>query len=287
MRRIYKPLLASIAALSLGSAGVAFAQADQAAPPQKPDDAITEMAPLPPPLPPEAMVMSLQCAVPPHEIAAPAPLPATIAKLQSGKKLRILTIGTASVQGPDRKTGPGNENSQFASLLGKVLKDIEIVIINRGVSGEVAATSAQRLINEAAMTRPDLVLWQLGTSDAISRVPVDEFIDTVRTTVRRLRENNIDVVLVGLQYTPQFARDEHYYAMRTALNELANSEHLVHVRRYHVMEFIARTKANMKVLPDGDFNVGELGPQCMAEHVAQALIANVFLRRVRKPGSKS
>lgn len=254
---------------------------------QSPADAIVGMAPLPPPLPPEAMVLSVQCAVPPHEIAAPAPLPVTVARLQAGKTLRILAMGNAAVNHPDRKQGRGSESSQFASLLGKVLRGVQIEVVNRGVSGEVVATSSQRLINEAAMMRPDLVLWQLGTSDAVLRVPVDQFIDTVRATVRKLRDNNIDVVLVGLQYTPQFARDERYFAMRNALNKLATEEQLVHVRRYHAMEFIARTKANVSVRPDAEFSVEELGPQCMAEHVAQALIANIFLRRTRKPDSRS
>ena len=279
------------AALAL-AAGTLFAQAQetqgQASPDApSPDATINEMVPPPPPLPPEAMVLSVQCAVPPHEIAAPAPLPTTVTKLQAGKKLRILAMGNAAVQSPDRKAGRSSDSSQFASLLGKVLKDVKIDVINRGVSGETVATSAQRLLSEAALTRPDLVLWQLGTSEAVLRVPVEQFVDTVRNTVRKLRDNNIDVVLVGLQYTPQFARDEHYFAMRKALHELAVSEQLVHVRRYHVMEFIARTKASMHVKPDTEFSMDELGPQCMAEHVAQALIANIFLRRTRKPGGKS
>lgn len=272
--------------LALLGAGALSAQEAPALKPS-PEATINEMAPLQPPLPPEAMVMSVQCAVPPSEIAEPAPLPATIAKLQAGRKLRILAIGAAAVQTYDAAGRRPTDASQFANLVGKVLKDVKIEVINRGVSGEVASTSAQRLMNEAAMVRPDLVLWQVGTTDAVARVPVEDFIETVRSTVRKLRQNNIDVILVGLQYTPQMARDEHYYTMRMALNQLAIDEHLLHVRRYHVMEFLARTKANMKVLADTDFSMSELGPQCMAEHVAQALIANVFLRRTRKPDGKS
>lgn len=279
--------IAAISAATLAFANVVSFAQDGPKPAPAPEAAITQMAPLPPPLPPEAMVLSVQCAVPTHEIAVPAPLPVTVAKLQAGKSLKILAIGNASVQPTDRKNSRGNESSQFASLLGKVLKGVQIEIINRGLSGEVVATSAHRLMREAALNRPDLVLWQLGTSDAVLRVPVEQVVETVRNTVRKLRDNNIDVVLVGLQYTPQFARDEHYFAMRKALNELANEEQLVHVRRYHVMEFIARTKANIRVQPDTEFSADELGPQCMAEHVAQALIANIFLRRTRKPPGKS
>ncbi len=273
------------AMLMLAGYGVMCAQEAPAVPVQKPADTAPETPATV--QTPEQSVLSLQCAAPSQEIAAPGPLPATISRLQSGKTLRVLAIGSASIQQFDRKTNRVNESSHFASLLGKVLKDVKIEIVNRGVSGEVVSTSAQRLINEAVMARPNLVLWQLGTSDAISRVPVDEFIETVRSTVERLRANNIDVVLVGLQYTPQFARDEQFYAMRTALSKLARDEQIVLVRRYNVMDFIARTKANLQVTPDGEFNAGDLGPQCMSEHVAQAVIASVFLRRAPKPGNKS
>ena len=109
------------------------AQTAPAQDPKSPADVITESAPAT--LPPEDSVMSLQCAVPAHEIATPAPLPATIAKLQAGKKLRILAIGAAAVQQFDRKTSRISESSQFANLLGKVLKDTKIEMINRGVSG--------------------------------------------------------------------------------------------------------------------------------------------------------
>ncbi len=278
-------ILFAAAVLMLAGSAISCAQEAPAEPAQKPADTAHEAPPAA--QLPEPSVLSLQCTVPSQEIATPAPLPATIARLQSGKTLRVLAIGSASVQQFDRKTNRVNESSQFASLLGKVLKDVKIEIVNRGVSGEVVSTAAQRLINEAVLARPNLVLWQLGTSDAISRVPVDEFIDTVRSTVQRLRANNIDVVLVGLQYTPQFARDAQFYAMRTALTKLASDEQIVLVRRYNVMDFIARTKANLQVTPDGEFNAGDIGPQCMAEHVAQAVIASVFLRRPRKPGNKS
>src|ERR1700730_11771458 len=62
----------------------------------------------------------------------------------------------------------------------------QAVILNRGVSGEVAEGTAERIRSE-----------------------VD---DTVRSTIRWLKENRIDVVLVGVQYTVCLARDANYVA---------------------------------------------------------------------------
>ena len=81
-----------------------------------------------------------------------------------------------------------------------MVKGADVVIINRGVSGELAANAALRIKNEVAMTSPDLVIWQVGTDDALAFVPLDELAETVQSTIRWLKEHNVDVVLAGLQY---------------------------------------------------------------------------------------
>lgn len=129
------------------------------------------------------------------------------------------------------------------------------------------------------MLRPTLVLWQIGTADAVASVGVAEFEERVRTTVRLLRKNRIDVILVGLQFTPKFARDAQFFAIRAALDRIAAEENLLYVRRYQAMGFVANTRANQTIMADEDFKMADLGYPCMTEHIAQAVIANILLRR--------
>ena len=140
--------------------------------------------------------------------------------------------------------------------------------------------TAERLRSEVAVARPDLVLWQLGTNDALARVSVEDFDAVVRSTIAWLRQNKIDVVLVGLQYTPRFARDDNYIAIRDDLFRIASEENVLYVRRYNAMQFIARARSASMMSPD-DLHLNDLGYRCMAEHVAQAVIANLFVRRFR------
>ena len=237
-----------------------------------------------PPVPVGAHPLSAQCSVPSGEIAAPAPLTTIMSRLEAHQPLRILAIGSSSTWGVGATARRKNYPSQLEAMLEKVLKDVPIEIINRGVSGETADSTSDRLLMEAALLRPDLVLWQVGTNDAVQRVPVERFDQTVRATVAALRHKKIDVVLVGLQYTPKYARDDHYVAIRQRLREIAAEENVLYVRRYQAMEYIAQTKANLQMMADDDFHLNDLGYQCMAEHVAQAVTANLFVRR-RKPGS--
>jgi len=105
----------------------------------------------------------------------------------------------------------------------------------------------------------------------------------VRDAVRWLKGIRTDVVLVGLQYTPRFARDEHYGEIRRAIQRVAVSENVPLVRRFDAMQFIARTKANFDMLSGDQFHLNDLGYHCMAEYVAQAVVTNLFLRRAPPP----
>jgi acyl-CoA thioesterase-1 len=230
-----------------------------------------------PPAPP----LSAACDVPANDIAAPAPLPNLTALLQKSRTIRILAIGSSSTIGVGASAGVKSYPSQLGAILQHAFKDVDVEVMNRGVAGEVAETTAERIRNEVALSKPDLVLWQLGTNDAISRVPPDEFERTVRNTIAWLKGDGIDVVLVGLQYSARLAKDASYFAIREALRKIAADENILYVRRYDAMQFIAKTRANLQLLSSDNFHLNDLGYQCMAEHVARAVIANLFVKRFR------
>jgi lysophospholipase L1-like esterase len=231
----------------------------------------------------DAPPLSPQCDVPASDIAAPAPLPNVTATLESRKTIRVLAIGSSSTYGVGASSGSKNYPAQLTDILEKALKGINVEIINRGVSGEVAKSTAERLRVEVALTHPDLVLWQLGTNDALARVPVDEFEETVKSTVEWLKENKIDVVLVGLQYTARFARDDNYSAIRDTLRRIAREQNILYVRRFEAMRYISSVRSQQTMVSGDDLHLNDLGYHCMAEHIAHAVIANLFVRRFRPP----
>ena len=142
--------------------------------------------------------LSPQCEVPNGDIASPAPLPTMANLLESGKKLKILAIGSSSTYGIGATVRGKAYPAQLEEILEKTLSGVDVKIINRGVSGEIASATAERLKSEVALTHPNLVLWQLGTNDALSHISPEDFENTVQTAVKRMKKRNIDVVLVGL-----------------------------------------------------------------------------------------
>lgn len=208
------------------------------------------------------------------------PLPNSANAIQERKKLRILAIGAAMkpVVGTTRDGKP----PLLEQILEHSIKGVDIEIVNRGFSGELAAATSERLKVEVALEHPDVVLWQVGTNDAFASVPVEEFEETVLNTVRWLKEHNIDVILVGLHYMKHLVNNENYQAIRKALQRVATAESVLRIGRYEAMEVFERT---MRVPGQPDpsvFGYGEASYNCMAQYVAHAIAVGLYAKPAPK-----
>jgi acyl-CoA thioesterase I len=224
--------------------------------------------------------MSASCDVPETDIAAHLPLPRLTEALAKSEPIRIVAIGSSSTVGVGASTPEQNYPNQLVKILGRSLEGRTITILNRGISGEKAAATAERLNGLLDTDKPTLVLWQVGTNDALARIPFEEFEKTVRTGLQFLKSRQIDVVLVGLQYTPASALDKHYSDIRMALKRVAEQEAVPHVHRYAAMQFLEAKKGPSLLSSDG-LHLNDLGYRCMAEHIAQAVIVSSFLKEKR------
>jgi len=235
----------------------------------------------PPPAPAPAPVpapFSNDCQVGGTTIVEESPLPHVTAALQSRKQIKILAIGASPIMSRRVNSGHGETIRQ---LLKQAVHGLDVVMINRGVSGELSAQAAVRIKNEVALTEPDLVLWQVGTNDALAYVPLDEFETTVEDTLGWLKEHKVDVVLVGLQYVDQMALDDNYKAVRDLLRKIAAKENVMIVRRYEAQQFLARAESGGGGLVPDEFQRTEAGYVCLAQYMARAITVGIFGQRRR------
>ena len=225
----------------------------------------------PPAVSPTPAPFSAECSSGTTDIVGESPLPNVAAALQKRQTIRILAIGGTSGR------RHGGFTRQIERILKQVMKVNDVVIINRGVSGELAVNASQRIKNEVAMNNPDLVIWQVGTNDALAFVPLDEFKESVQSTVAWLKEHNVDVVLAGLQYVDRVSQDDNYYRMRELLREIAAKEHVMIIRRYEAMQFIAAAQESSGNGPGPDeFERTEAGYNCLAQYLASAITIGAF-----------
>jgi acyl-CoA thioesterase-1 len=220
---------------------------------------------------------SRDCQIGSTAIVEESALPHVAAALQSRKQLHILLIGASPIMSRRANSGQGETMRQ---LLRQAVAGLDVVMINRGVSGELSAQAAARMKNEVALTEPDLVLWQVGTNDALAYVPLDEFETTVEETLGWLKEHKIDVVLVGLQYVDQMARDDNYRAVRDLLRKIAAKENVMIVRRYEAQQFLSTAERGGGALVPDEFERSEAGYICLAQYMARAITLGIFGRKL-------
>lgn len=216
------------------------------------------------------------CQAPAAMVASAGPMPHLESLLKARKPIRVLAIGSSSTVGVGASSPKFTYTSLLETELEKAFKGLDIKIITRGVSGEIADATAERIKLEVALNRPNLVLWQVGTNDALARVPVTEFAQTVSRTLKWMKANKVDPVLVGMQYTKKIAKDDHYRLIKDALKQVAQEENVPLIKRYEAMQYMEEARSKLALVTSDELHLNDLGYRCMAEHVTRGILVSVF-----------
>ena len=86
------------------------------------------------------------------------------------------------------------------------------------------------------------------------------------------------MILVGLHYMKQLAKNEHYQAIRASLQRITTAESVLRITRYEAMEVLARTMRESGRPEPRDFGLTEAGYNCMAQYVARAIAVGLFAK---------
>ena len=136
-------------------------------------------------------------------------------------RLRILAVGSSSIEG----IGASRRELGFAPLLESGLEQrlpgVDVTVLNRGIGGETARETADRLERELAAGRVDLVIWQLGTNDVLrDRLTDDVFADFHRGEAV-LQAADVDVLLIDPQRLPEETTNAGFRGRNPALETMA------------------------------------------------------------------
>lgn len=205
-----------------------------------------------------------------------APLRIVRRALREKRPIRVLAVGSSSTVGVGATSPVASYPVVLENDLEGFLHGPNVEMMTRGISGEIAEDAAERLKLEVAETRPDLVVWQVGTNDAMARIEEEEFAALLRDTLGWLAENRIDVVLIDPQYVERLAKDEHYVAIVETIAKVAREKRVLLVRRFDAMADLARQSTNGHYLAADKFHLNDLGYRCMSEYAARASVAGVL-----------
>lgn len=146
-----------------------------------------------------------ECAVPAQVGRISGSLPRTRLRLRDQASLKIVAIGSSSTEGVGASSPSNSYPQQLERELGRHFPASAIVVLNKGIGGELAHDMVARMARDAIEHRPQLVIWQTGVNDALRGIPTEAFLAELRDGIARLRAANIDVLIVDPQYTPRVA----------------------------------------------------------------------------------
>lgn len=142
------------------------------------------------------------CAVSEDLLSMDVPLPHVAEAVNQAKRLQIAVVGSAS---STLRGASGVQHAYPAQLeaeLGKRLPGVAVKVVPHIQQGTTAdmATTFQRLI---AAEKPNLVIWQTGTTDVMLSTEQDAFRDALDKGLQTLQTSGTDVILMNLQYSPR------------------------------------------------------------------------------------
>jgi acyl-CoA thioesterase-1 len=194
----------------------------------------------------------------------------TRAKLQSGKPLTIVALGSSST------TGLGGNGATFPDVMKQELSRLHpsarIELISSGRIGEDLGGSVARIDQDVLPYKPDLLVWQIGTNDVVWRGIADDAQEMLSDSVKRLKAAKIDVVLMDLQYAPLVLLTTGYIRMEKIIADVADEQKVGHFPRFLLMKRAIEGGITGLVSWDGLHNSAE-GYQCVGLALAQMIDA--------------
>ena len=210
-----------------------------------------------------------------------AKLRAVKAALREKRPVKVLAIGGGAA--------PGASASYPVKLevaLEQALPNVDVVIEHRGLQGEIASGAGERIRTMVAESEPDLVIWQVGTYDALARVEVEAFASALDEAVAWIKSHGIDVVLVDPLYTASMAADAYYNQIVGTVRTVAAREKVPLVQRYEALRYLsARSDKGEGHMLGRQFRLNDLGLRCMAEHVTLAIAASLLQTEPTETGT--
>jgi lysophospholipase L1-like esterase len=150
-----------------------------------------------------AAIAAEPCDIPGYLLVGNNELKHVAEAVEKEKKLTIAVVGTGS----SILAGPEGPRSAYPARLEAVLKAklpsvaVKVVsLVRTRMTTEDLAKGMEKLVNDE---KPDLVIWQTGTLDAIRRVDPDEFRAALEEGVETLHKGGADVILMNMQYSPR------------------------------------------------------------------------------------
>jgi hypothetical protein len=143
------------------------------------------------------------CAVPDYLLFGGSHLNRVSGAISKQRQLTIVVLGTGSsaLAGPDgpRSAYPARLEAALTQRLSGIPVKV-VPLVRSRQTGDVLSKGMGKLLTDE---KPDLVIWQAGTIDAMRRVDLDGFRSALEEGIDTIHKRGSDVILMNMQYSPR------------------------------------------------------------------------------------
>lgn len=203
----------------------------------------------------------------------PGDLSRTAERVRKGV-LIVLAIGSSSTSG----VGTSSPEEAYPARLERELKlfvpGLDVTVVASGVGGETATETLARLVNQVAALKPHLVIWQVGTNDALSEGGEDQFRSLVERGVAVVVDTGADLILLNQQFFPGITKKERYERFVDIVREVGLRHHASIFGRYEMMKDWADALDDRfsAMLATDAFHMSDRGHACMARILSDEIV---------------
>jgi hypothetical protein len=192
-------------------------------------------------LPGMAPSQEQDCTVPPSFYDTEPTLSKTAAAIASGQTVFIVTIGGASTLGHAAGSPDLAWPARLAVALTSRFPAARVTVHNRAVPRQTTQEMAARLDHEVIALKPQLVIWETGTTDAVRGTELDEFRQTIQEGIDRLRESGVEVVFMDMQFSRHAHAVINFDKYESVLREVTDANEVPLFRRHDIMHHWAES----------------------------------------------
>ncbi len=220
-----------------------------------------------------AQPLSPSCALPDPLLSLSGNLKQTLRQMAEYNQLHVMAIGSSSTAGAGASTPEHAYPMQFKQEMMARFPHLKLTVDNLGINGEIASATIIRLYDEVKKRNPDLVIWQLGTNDAVRGISNETFRTQVMQTIDWLQENDVEVVLMNPQFYPKIQSDVAYAAVVDDLSRMAMRENVPMVNRFAAMQHWNSLPEDVRkhMLWRDEFHLNDQGYACVAQMLAEGI----------------
>ena len=215
----------------------------------------------------------LACTAPANVTKLSAKLPNTARAIRRGKDLTIVAIGSSSTEGVGASDPAHSYPARLAEELRSRWPRLNVKVINKGVGGEDTEDMLERFDRDVLPYKPQLVIWQIGSNDALRYTDMYDFADLIRTGLSRLKTKHTDVILMDPQYAPLVIQKPLYRAVVDTIRGVANDFGVGVFQRFAVMRnWVASGEAKVEDLIVNDqLHMNDQSYACIARLLADSV----------------